>query len=119
MPVTVTQEGDRWVFRFDQPEAQGTVIVQPGVYGLEIIIPEVDEQPLALVDLYYLSAGGRPADGRPAAPGLVLYSPQTSEDQLGYVRYYPAPRGTRVEFESGVQVFEGKYGIEYGLPEEP
>jgi len=115
MPITVTQEGDRWVFQFDQPEARGTVVVQPGVYGLEISIPEVGEEPLALVDLYYLSTCGQPADGA-AVPGLVIYSPQTvGGDTLGYVRYYPAPRGTRVEFEPGVQAFERERGTEYGL----
>ncbi|MBU1877947.1 MAG: hypothetical protein KJ734_03255 [Chloroflexi bacterium] len=124
MPVKITRRKDRVIFQFDEPEACGTIIVQPGDNGLEITIPEVvTDTPVALVDLYYLSPEAQrecadAPDDRLGVPGLVFWPTDQYPDPVGYVRFYPPPRGTRVEFEMDVQEFEAERGPQYGLPPE-
>ncbi|MBU0494072.1 MAG: hypothetical protein KKA73_28770 [Chloroflexi bacterium] len=116
MPPQVTREGEGWRFVFDEAEARGTIVIEPCGYGLWVTFPEVDGEPALLLDLYYQSAARCDAD-QPAAPGVAIHSPQTTPDMVAYARFCPAPRGTRVEFETGVQLCRTPTGEpDWGYP---
>jgi hypothetical protein len=85
-------------FVFDQPEARGEVILETGIYGLHVIVPDVHaEQAVALLDLFWQShAAAEIADdfGRKRKFHILLYSPTEREDPVGGIAYHPQSRLT-------------------------
>jgi hypothetical protein len=112
-----SSHGVRLVFRFDRPEAKGTLIIEESVYGLCVLCPDVHpQQPVALLDLFYASPAGQEIPGGPPLQ-IEFYSPAQTDDPLGQARYFPD--GTRVRFESGVTELKTEALVEdteFGYP---
>jgi hypothetical protein len=112
----VNQDGQpRWTFIVDEPEGKGTIVIEPSGYGLWVTFPEVNKEPVLLLDLFYQSAAGADLD-RPPVPGVAIHSPQTCQDMVAYARFLPAPQGTRIEFETGVEEIATAAGRVWGYP---
>jgi hypothetical protein len=109
--------GIRLVFRYDRPEAKGTLILEESVYGLCVLCPDVHpQQPVALLDLFYPSAAGQEIPGGPPLQ-IEIYSPAQTDDPFGQARCFT--EGTRLRFESGVvELKTGKHlvDMEFGYP---
>jgi len=86
-------------FLFDEGEAQGKVGIERGAYGIWIYVPGVKD-PVALVDLFYLSPGGKDIPHRPACPQIVIHD-TVGEDPVAFARF--TPERTEVSFETGVK----------------
>lgn len=119
MKVFHGDEGLRLEFKFDKDEAKGTIVLKPSAYGLDVYCPEVHEEPLALLDLFYASPSAIDAEYEAVPFQIVFDSPKQSGDPLGRVRFFP--EGTRVDFEQGVQEIVSGPALhlkEFGYPPE-
>lgn len=105
-----------WHFVFDEPEAKGTVIVEPGVYGLHLGVDGYkDGFPVAQIDLFYMSVAGQNSI-EPLChgnPQVVVYCPER-QDTLALARM--TPDGARLILGGGVRKLDvpGVSDIVYG-----
>ena len=120
-PRTDGLPGEELVLRFDEPEARGTLILRECAYGLEIVMPALHPDPVALLDLYYAASVRREAQARSTdaepdpACQIILHSPAQTEDPVGRVRCFADH--TAVDFEPGVTHWRsgaGATGSTYG-----
>jgi hypothetical protein len=97
------QPGEELLLAFDEPEARGTIVLRECVYGLEVVLPDLSPDPVALLDLWHASPAGqsgrRPNDPAPVLQ-VIVHSPTQTEDPMGRVRFFP--ERTVVDLELGV-----------------
>lgn len=101
--VRVDDVTDEILIEVDQPTAKGQIILRLDIYGIELICPDVDAQPIAFLDLWN-RARGRQAAWPWSEPALVLQvlSPKQTEDPLAFVEFY---RGdTVISFDTMAQM---------------
>lgn len=101
--VRVDDATDEIVIELDQPTAQGRIILRLDIYGVALICPDVDAEPIAFFDLWN-RATGRHAAWPWREPALVLHvlSPKHTEDPLAFVEFYQGD--TVISFDTMAQM---------------
>lgn len=81
-------------FTFDESERKGKVTCKPGGYGLDIEVTDGETRWAFLVDLFYLSPGGKGEQNTGAGcVQIVAYHPQDHDgDPVKHLRVWPDGR---------------------------
>lgn len=92
---------------FDDPESKGTVILSESGYGVGLDVEGI-EGSVGCLDLFHPAVG----DGGP----MLIIDNCDNGDPVGYARL--SPEGTRVDFETGVDVIgeTDDHQAVYGYP---
>jgi hypothetical protein len=110
-------EQEELVLAFDQPAAQGTLILRECACGLELLCPDLSPYPLAVLDFWY--AANAPDAAAPPVQ-IIVHSPAQTADPLGRVQFFS--QRTQVDFERGVERLDradGDFCYAYPLGDYP
>lgn len=97
------ENNEHHTLEFDHTSAKGRVAIERGVFGANLYIEGLAD-PVATVDLFFLSAAGKGLGGEEPCPRLVIYGYDEKGGTVAIGAILFTKQGPRVWFEPDVEI---------------